>query len=79
VTIPLYMDENVHGAITNGLRQRGIEVLTVQEDITRTPTHQDENHFLELLSRGGECQSERAEMLFTRYRLFAGMQKNRAQ
>lgn len=26
------MDENVHGAITNGLRQRGIDVLTVQED-----------------------------------------------
>jgi hypothetical protein len=26
------MDENVHGAITNGLRQRNINVLTVQED-----------------------------------------------
>ena len=26
------MDENVHGAITRGLRQRGIDVLTVQED-----------------------------------------------
>lgn len=26
------MDENVHGAITNGLHQRGIDVLTVQED-----------------------------------------------
>ncbi|MEM1369541.1 MAG: DUF5615 family PIN-like protein [Cyanobacteria bacterium P01_H01_bin.15] len=26
------MDENVHGAITNGLRQRNIDVLTVQED-----------------------------------------------
>jgi predicted nuclease of predicted toxin-antitoxin system len=32
VTLPIYMDENVHGAITNGLRQRGIDVLTVQED-----------------------------------------------
>ncbi|MBE9064508.1 DUF5615 family PIN-like protein [cf. Phormidesmis sp. LEGE 11477] len=32
MSIPLYMDENVHGAITNGLRQRGIDVLTVQED-----------------------------------------------
>src|SRR5690242_631380 len=27
-----YMDENVRGAITRGLRQRGVDVLTVQED-----------------------------------------------
>jgi hypothetical protein len=26
------MDENVHGAITIGLRLRGVDVLTVQED-----------------------------------------------
>jgi hypothetical protein len=26
------MDENVHGAITQGLRRRGVDVLTVQED-----------------------------------------------
>lgn len=26
------MDENVHGAITNGLRRRAIDGLTVQED-----------------------------------------------
>jgi hypothetical protein len=26
------MDENVHGAITTGLRLRGVDVLTVQED-----------------------------------------------
>lgn len=32
MTPPIYMDENVHGAITNGLRQRGIDMLTVQED-----------------------------------------------
>ena len=32
MTLPIYMDENVHGAITNGLRQRGVDVLTVQED-----------------------------------------------
>jgi predicted nuclease of predicted toxin-antitoxin system len=32
VSIAFYMDENVHGAITNGLRQRDIDVLTVQED-----------------------------------------------
>ena len=30
--LPIYMDENVHGAITNGVRQKGIDVLTVQED-----------------------------------------------
>ena len=32
MTLPLYMDENVHGAITIGLRLRQIDVLTVQED-----------------------------------------------
>jgi len=32
MSLPLYMDENVHGAITTGLRLRGIDVLTVQED-----------------------------------------------
>jgi predicted nuclease of predicted toxin-antitoxin system len=30
--IRLYMDENVHGAITRGIRQRGADVVTVQED-----------------------------------------------
>jgi hypothetical protein len=32
MSIALYMDENVHRAITIGLRQRGVDVLTVQED-----------------------------------------------
>lgn len=32
MTLPIYMDENVHGAITTGLRQRGVGVLTVQEE-----------------------------------------------
>jgi predicted nuclease of predicted toxin-antitoxin system len=32
MSLALYMDENVHGAITNGLRQRNVDVLTVQED-----------------------------------------------
>lgn len=32
MTLSLYMDENVHGSITSGLRLRGIDVLTVQED-----------------------------------------------
>ena len=30
--IPLYMDEHVPRAITTGLRLRGVDVLTVQED-----------------------------------------------
>jgi hypothetical protein len=32
MSIALYMDENVHRAVTNGLRLRGVDVLTVQED-----------------------------------------------
>jgi predicted nuclease of predicted toxin-antitoxin system len=32
MSLALYMDENVHGAITNGLRQRQVDVLTVQAD-----------------------------------------------
>lgn len=32
MTVGLYMDEHVRRAITSGLRQRGIDVLTVQED-----------------------------------------------
>ena len=32
MTIALYMDEHVHRAITIGLRLRGIDVLTAQDD-----------------------------------------------
>ena len=32
MSVALYMDENVHGAITRGLRQRGVDILTVQEE-----------------------------------------------
>ena len=32
MSLALYMDENVHEAITHGLRERGVDVLTVQED-----------------------------------------------
>jgi hypothetical protein len=31
--IRLYMDENVHGAITRGLRRRGVDVQTAQGDV----------------------------------------------
>jgi predicted nuclease of predicted toxin-antitoxin system len=32
LSVALYMDENVHRAITGGLRLRGVDILTVQED-----------------------------------------------
>jgi len=32
VTVALYMDEHVHRAFTTGLRLRGIDVLTAQDD-----------------------------------------------
>ena len=32
MSISFYMDENVHRGITNGLRIRNVDVLTVQED-----------------------------------------------
>ncbi len=32
MSIALYMDEHIHRAITVGLRLRGVDVLTVQED-----------------------------------------------
>ena len=36
MTVSLYMDVHVHRAITNGLRMRGVDVLTAQEDNHRT-------------------------------------------
>jgi predicted nuclease of predicted toxin-antitoxin system len=36
VSIPLYMDHHVDAAITDGLRRRGIDVLTSREDGTDT-------------------------------------------
>jgi hypothetical protein len=32
VSVAFYMDEHVHRAITTGLRLRGVDVLTAQED-----------------------------------------------
>jgi hypothetical protein len=32
MTLELYMDEHVRRSITNGLKLRGVSVLTVQED-----------------------------------------------
>lgn len=32
MSLTLYMDENVHRSITGGLRLRGVDVLTIQED-----------------------------------------------
>ena len=36
MTIALYMDVHVHRAITTGLRLRGVDVMTAQEDGRRT-------------------------------------------
>jgi len=36
MSLTFYMDENVHRAITTGLRQRDVDVLTVQEDGLRS-------------------------------------------
>src|SRR3954469_25517054 len=36
VSVRLYMDHHVHAAITEGLRRRGIDVLTSREDGTTT-------------------------------------------
>lgn len=38
MTVPLYMDVHVHRAITNGLRMRGVDVLTAQQDGFRRAT-----------------------------------------
>src|SRR5690606_34734549 len=54
-TIALYMDVHVHRAITVGLRLRGVDVLTAQEDGYRTAS--DER----LLERATELQ----RVLFT--------------
>jgi hypothetical protein len=36
MTIALYMDVHVHRAITTGIRLRGVDVITAQEDEHRT-------------------------------------------
>ena len=42
----LYMDVHVKAAITAGVRQRGVDVLTAQEDVA---DRLDDKHLLELL------------------------------
>lgn len=34
MSVPLYMDHHVHSGIAAGLRERGVDVLTTQEDGT---------------------------------------------
>ncbi len=34
MSVGLYMDHHVHGAITAGLRRRGVDCLTAEEDGT---------------------------------------------
>ncbi len=56
MSLGLYMDEHVPAAITEGLRLRGVDVLTVQED-GRRKTDDDR-----LISRAGEM----GRLLFSR-------------
>jgi len=32
LSVPLYLDHHVHAAITEGLRRRGVDVITAHED-----------------------------------------------
>ena len=49
MSLSLYMDENVPIAITEGLRMRGVDVLTVQEDeLTSLPDPVVFNRAIEL-------------------------------
>lgn len=50
MSVALYMDEHVHRAITDGLRLRGVDVLTAQEDGYRNISDAI------LLDRAGELQ-----------------------
>jgi Domain of unknown function (DUF5615) len=56
VSIALYIDVNVPSAITDGLRLRGVDVLTSQEDGTRELSDSD------LLDRSAELN----RLVFTR-------------
>ena len=39
MSVAIYMDEHVHRAITAGLRLRGVDVVTAQEDGRRKRLH----------------------------------------
>ena len=41
MSIALYIDENVPRSITDGLRRRGVDVLTAQEDRREGPTQRN--------------------------------------
>src|SRR5262245_29888297 len=43
MSVPLYMDHHVKAAITDGLRKRGVDVLTCAEDGTE---HSDDDQIL---------------------------------
>lgn len=55
MTVRLYMDHNVRGAVTTGLRIRSVDVLTAQEDGWHAAADPD------LLDRAGELE----RVLFT--------------
>jgi hypothetical protein len=50
VSLRLYMDHQVHGSITDGLRHRGVDVITAHNDGRRRASDP------ELLTRAGELR-----------------------
>ena len=61
VQIKLYLDEHVHSAVRDGLRRRGIDVLTAQEANMRGAI--DEEHLSLALSQGRVILTQDADFL----------------
>jgi len=62
VSVTLYMDVQVHDAITRELRRRGVEVLTAQEDGARRLT---DPHLLDRATASGRVLFSRDEDLLS--------------
>jgi len=59
--IRFYLDEHVPAAVTEGLRRRGVDVLTVQEVGMRSVS--DDNHLALALSQGRVIFTQDADFL----------------
>lgn len=62
MSVTLYMDVQVHDAITRELRRRGVEVLTAQEDGARRLT---DPHLLDRATASGRVLFSRDEDLLS--------------
>lgn len=69
MSLPLYMDHHVHVAVTDGLRRRGVDVLTPFEDGT---ADWDDERLLERATSLGR-------ILFTQDRDFLALARHRQQ